>query len=69
MVCPSCSLTSFRLSKFRSEDTKQLLRFRYPVRCRGCDQRTHVNLFYALHLLQQRHERHKQRRQQPDNQA
>jgi hypothetical protein len=48
MVCKECGSTSFRLSRLLTTDVLRMLRFQYPVRCRGCSTRIFVNSLQAL---------------------
>jgi hypothetical protein len=51
-MCPECSSSSFRLSRFRLKDVERLLLLQYPVRCRHCQRRTYAGLTLALVLMQ-----------------
>jgi hypothetical protein len=52
VICPECSSSSFRLSRFRTKDLERLLLLQYPVRCRHCHRRVYAGLPLALVLLQ-----------------
>ena len=48
VVCSDCFSASFRMSRIRVKDIKQLALLRLPVRCRRCHRRCHVNFRSAL---------------------
>jgi hypothetical protein len=48
VVCSDCFSASFRMSRIRVKDIKQLVLLRLPVRCRQCHRRCHVNFRAAL---------------------
>ncbi len=57
--CQLCSGQDFRRSRLRSEDFKQIVLMRYPVRCLRCSQRQMVSFTVAgisipSHIKQQR---------------
>jgi hypothetical protein len=48
MECFHCGSRDLRFSRPQSpEDSRELFRFRVPVRCRSCNDRSYVNLFRA----------------------
>jgi hypothetical protein len=53
VVCSTCYSTEFRLSRLRAEDRLQLLLFRYPVRCQGCNIRFYASRSFANYLRKQ----------------
>lgn len=65
MVCPNCSSSNFRLSRFRPKDLERLALLQYPIRCRNCHERTYGGLLLALYLAQARRSRRAKRAVQP----
>ena len=47
ICCLYCPGQEFRRSRLRSEDLRELLRMRYPVRCLRCSQRQTVSFTVA----------------------
>lgn len=47
MECFHCGSSDMRLSRPRSEDTRELLRLHVPVRCRSCNDRFYISFFRA----------------------
>jgi hypothetical protein len=54
MHCLWCGTGDLKASRFRSEDTIQLLAMQYPVRCLECMKRDYRNLFGFLAYLASR---------------
>lgn len=52
MICPECSSSHFRLSRFRAKDIERLALLQYPVRCQKCHRRTYVSFPLALMMMQ-----------------
>ena len=47
-ICRSCGSEEFRVSHLRRTDLSQLLRLRYPIRCKICKEREFVFLGVAF---------------------
>jgi hypothetical protein len=50
MKCSRCRSTKFRPSKLRARDVIELLRLRYPVRCRSCSKRSFAPLLEIFEI-------------------
>lgn len=61
MICPNCSSSNFRLSRFRWKDLERLALLQYPVRCRNCHERAYGGVLLALYLAQARRARRRKR--------
>jgi hypothetical protein len=59
MKCSLCGSSKIHASRFRRTDLVHLTSLRYPVRCRACLERRHVNLFrlFVLRQLEKRRRR------------
>lgn len=49
--CLRCGRKSLRLSRIRNRDIKQLLRLRYPVRCKACLDRGYTLIWNAVMMI------------------
>ena len=47
LACPACGAATFRRSRLRLHDLPHLVRLRYPVRCKRCNQRAYAHLLTA----------------------
>jgi hypothetical protein len=67
--CHMCGSPDFRTSRVRREDLRHFLRLKFPVRCRACLQRDHVNLQEFLKIRQDGKLRHKEKSKDIDPSA
>jgi len=62
MKCRFCDSVKLRISRFHASDIKQLMLFRYPVRCRGCLERYYVRIPQAFEIRRASKLRHREDR-------